>query len=86
MIDVQGTFGRGGGITIKVRKYWAYQASANAKNSQKGHIKNGSKGHEKGQVEVLNTEEGKGNSQNHSLFHRDNMEDFDITKVDFDDE
>lgn len=85
MIDTQGTFGRNGGITIKVLKYWAYQGPANASKSKRGHIKNGDTGHIKGQVEVLNTEESKGLSQSSVPTLSDVDDDFDITKGEFDD-
>jgi hypothetical protein len=86
MIEVKGTFGRHGGITIKALKYWAYQSSPNAAKRQNGHIKNGTSGHIKGHIEVLNTEEG-GMKPPFSTVSTpsDNSDDFDVTKVDFDD-
>ena len=85
MIDVQGTFGRNGGITIKVLKYEAYQEPPDAFKTKKGHIKKAGSGHIKGQVEVPISEGSKGASLSSAPTPTDIDDDFDITKVDFDD-
>ena len=86
MIEVKGTFGRSGGMAIKVLKYAIYQGSPKDSKATKGNIKNRPQGNIKGNREEYITEEGGMKPPFSSVSTpSDDIDDFDITKGEFDD-